>query len=323
MLPIQRKISPYNHYSGNTVKYIILHYTGNRGDTAKNNADYFYGGNRGASAHYFVDPNSIWQVVEDYNGAWHIGNSVHSPTNRNSIGIEMCCQSNGEVSSQTEQNALELTLYLMKKYNVPISNVWTHYECTRGGENKICPNWSSNNWARWKNFKNKLSNGNVVEWEDQELSIPVNVKDYVIDEYYAQKNPDVVKVMGNSHKAFVDHYRQYGKKEGRKANALPDDFDAGQYLINNEDVNAAVNRGETTAAFHYIMWGWKEGRSYKKQPEKEVVKQGVKENKDETGELFYSVVAGSFKNKKEAEKQLDNLNKKGIAGGFLSAFYKK
>ena len=65
------------------------------------------------------------------------------------------------------------------------------------------------------------------------------------------------------------------------------------------------------------------GHLYKKQPEKEVVKQGVKENKDETGELFYRVVAGSFKNKKEAEKQLDNLNKKGIAGGFLSAFYKK
>ena len=59
MLPIQRKISPYNHYDGNNIQYIVIHYTGNKGDTAKNNADYFYGGNRQASAHYFVDDNSI------------------------------------------------------------------------------------------------------------------------------------------------------------------------------------------------------------------------------------------------------------------------
>ena len=67
MLPIQRKISPFNYSSrnGNSVKYIVLHYTGNKGDTARNNIDYFYNGNRGASAHYFVDDNSIWQSVEE------------------------------------------------------------------------------------------------------------------------------------------------------------------------------------------------------------------------------------------------------------------
>ena len=44
MLPIQRKISSFNYSSrnGNSVKYIVLHYTGNKGDTAKNNVDYFY-----------------------------------------------------------------------------------------------------------------------------------------------------------------------------------------------------------------------------------------------------------------------------------------
>ena len=36
MLPIQRKISSYNYSTrnGNSVKYIVLHYTGNKGDTA-------------------------------------------------------------------------------------------------------------------------------------------------------------------------------------------------------------------------------------------------------------------------------------------------
>ena len=72
MLPIQRKISAYNHYKGNNIKYIVIHYVGATG-TAKNNADYFYGGDRQASAHYFVDDGSIWQSVEDFNGGWHVG----------------------------------------------------------------------------------------------------------------------------------------------------------------------------------------------------------------------------------------------------------
>lgn len=162
MLNINKKISSYNHYNNNTPKYIVLHYTGNKGDTAKNNVDYFFGGNRGASAHYFVDDNSIWQSVEDYNGAWHVGNTKTQVNNRNSIGIEMCCNSSGIVSEQTEANAIELTKYLMDKYNVPISNVTTHAEVTKYG--KICPNWSANNWSRWNDFKNKLSYPYKLGW---------------------------------------------------------------------------------------------------------------------------------------------------------------
>ena len=71
MLPIQRKISAYNHYKGNNIKYIVIHYVGATG-TAKNNVDYFYGGDRQASAHYFVDSTSIWQVVREKDIAWHI-----------------------------------------------------------------------------------------------------------------------------------------------------------------------------------------------------------------------------------------------------------
>ena len=38
------------------VKYIVIHYTGNSNDTAKNNADYYATGNtRLAGAHFFVD----------------------------------------------------------------------------------------------------------------------------------------------------------------------------------------------------------------------------------------------------------------------------
>ena len=153
MLPITRMISKYNHYETNVVKYIIIHYTGNNTDSAKNNAIYFNGGNRNASAHYFVDDVSIYQVVEDNKGAWHIGNSKTAPNNQNSLGVEMCCK-NGVVTEKTEENTLQLVKYLMKKYNVPIANVRTHAEVTNYG--KTCPNWSANSWQRWKNFKSKL-----------------------------------------------------------------------------------------------------------------------------------------------------------------------
>lgn len=48
------------HYS--RIKYIVVHYTGNNGDTAYSNTNYFRS-YRGASAHYFVDDKSIWQSV--------------------------------------------------------------------------------------------------------------------------------------------------------------------------------------------------------------------------------------------------------------------
>lgn len=155
MLDIKRKISPYNHYEGNNIKYIVIHYTGNINDTAKNNADYFFGGNRNASAHYFVDDNEIYQVVEDYNGAWHCGdgNNKYGINNRNSIAIEMCGTDNGRISEKTVENTLELTKYLMKKYNIDVDNVCRHKDAS----GKDCPSaFHDNNWARWWNFKNRL-----------------------------------------------------------------------------------------------------------------------------------------------------------------------
>lgn len=153
MLPIIRQISKYNHYDYNNPQYVIIHYVG-ANSSAKNNADYFCGGDRQASAHYFVDDTSIYQVVEDNKGAWHIGNTVTAPNNWNSIGIEMCLV-DGQVTSKTEENTVELTKVLMDKYNIGIENVRTHAEVTNYG--KTCPNWSANNWDRWRKFKSKLN----------------------------------------------------------------------------------------------------------------------------------------------------------------------
>ena len=178
MLPITRMISKYNHYKGNEPKYIVIHYTGNKKDSALNNAKYFNGGNRNASAHYFVDDTSIYQVVEDYNGAWHVGNTKTEVNNRNSIGIEMCCSGNYQVSAKTEANTIELVKYLMKKYNIPVANVRTHAEVTKYG--KTCPNWNANGWQRWKTFKTKLTQtesvGKTVNYQVRITVSSLNVR---------------------------------------------------------------------------------------------------------------------------------------------------
>lgn len=147
----------YSSRNGNTIKYIVLHYTGNKGDTAKNNAIYFGGGNRNASAHYFVDDNEIVQVVEEHNASWAVGDGKgqYGITNSNSLSIEMCCNSSGQVSEKTENKTIELVKSLMNKYNISIANVVRHYDASR----KTCPNWSANNWSRWHNFKAKLQGG--------------------------------------------------------------------------------------------------------------------------------------------------------------------
>ena len=158
MLAIQKYTNTINCYlNANTPKYIVVHYVGAQSSTALNNCKYFAGGDRGASAHYFVDDNSIYQCIEDKHGAWHVGNTRTEVNNKNSIGIEMCCMgANLGVTEKTEANTLDLVKYLMNKYNIPASNVRTHYQVS--GNSKVCPNWSANNWARWTNFKNKLTN---------------------------------------------------------------------------------------------------------------------------------------------------------------------
>ena len=155
MVQIIKKISPYNHSSGNNVQYIVIHSTGNTNDTAKNNADYFYRADRQASAHYFVDDNYIYQVVEESNAAWHCGDGGmrYGIGNHNSIGIEMCGTANGHISDKTINNTIELVKALQRRYGLSNDRVVRHYDASR----KNCPSqFSPNNWARWTDFKKRL-----------------------------------------------------------------------------------------------------------------------------------------------------------------------
>lgn len=148
------------------IKYIVVHYTANNGDSAWGNTNYFKSTYRGASAHYFVDENSIWRCVQDKDISWHCGGGLQGSNghtyykkclNSNSIGIEMCSRkySNGQYyfKEQTISNCIQLVKYLMDKYNIPVNNVIRHYDVT----GKICPEPFVRNANDWNNFKNNLT----------------------------------------------------------------------------------------------------------------------------------------------------------------------
>ena len=140
---------PSNYYSGrggNPIKYIVVHYTANDGDTDEGNAHYFQGAGRRASAHYFVDEDSVTQSVRDTDGAWHCGGpleSSHHPLhnicmNRNSLGVEMCSDKVGGkyvITAQTVDRTVELVRWLMAKYGIDVDHVVRHYDVT----GKECP----------------------------------------------------------------------------------------------------------------------------------------------------------------------------------------
>ena len=158
---------PSNYYSGrgsNSIKYIVMHYTANDGDTDEGNAHYFQGAGRRASAHYFVAEDSVTQSVRDNDAAWHCGGdleSSHHPLrgicmNRNSLGVEMCSDIVGgkyTITPQTVDRAVELVKYLMAQYGIDVDHVVRHYDVT----GKLCPEPWVRDESLWRKFKARLT----------------------------------------------------------------------------------------------------------------------------------------------------------------------
>ncbi|WP_071131381.1 N-acetylmuramoyl-L-alanine amidase [Enterococcus timonensis] len=244
MLPIQKRISAYNFNNSNSVKYIVVHDVGAQ-STAKNNVDYFFGGNRNASAHYFVDDSSIWQSVEESHGAWHCGDGhgKYGITNSNSIGIEMCLPS-GAVTEKTEANTLELVKHLQSKYGVDNAHVVRHYDASR----KNCPAQFNldGKWTRWNAFKAKLAGTPSKPAADVPApSKPAAGGGYVVKAWNKKQVVDIdvlnVRTTATSQSTLV---RQL--KKGQT-------FTATRIITNGEQV------GQYKSWFEADGWGWVSG----------------------------------------------------------------
>lgn len=145
MVPIKTQLAHRSNYGGKRtqkIEWIVMHYTANDGDSDESNGRYFQQAlNPVASAHYFVDDDSITRSVPDDFVAYHCGAQTYRHPycrNANSIGVELCdAKRDGRVmaTDKTIANAAELVYQLCKQYNIPYDHIIRHYDVT----GKLCP----------------------------------------------------------------------------------------------------------------------------------------------------------------------------------------
>lgn len=142
------------------IRYLVIHYTAGRNDTAENNGIYFSRNNVGASAHYFVDENEVVQSVPDKMIAWHCGANKYyhaNCRNSNSLGVEICTKQGKDGIYYFDTNAMDraavLSWYLMERYQIPLDHVVRHYDVTH----KNCPApMVGDGGTLWKLFKERI-----------------------------------------------------------------------------------------------------------------------------------------------------------------------
>ena len=162
-----KSISYGNKRPLSNIKYIVIHYTGNKGDTAQNNLDYFANGNtRQAGAHFFVDKKgNVGKSIAMNRTAWAVGGDHRSGrkgeaayfgkcTNANSVSIELC-----DMCSKTNWEQMYATRKLVKYIQSKCPNAKTiirHWDVN----GKDCPApFTGNGNEKWTEFKRFITVG--------------------------------------------------------------------------------------------------------------------------------------------------------------------
>ena len=161
------------------IKYLAIHFTAgssSKAGSAKSVKHVFE--QRKASADFCVDDRDMVQFNPDLHNyyCWAVGdgNGKYGVTNKNSISIEICSSLKKGTSAAVPnhsgwyftdaalENAVKLSKYLMKKYNIPIDRVIRHYDASR----KSCPGlvgWNDGTLYKEDGSKTKEKN-NSNEW---------------------------------------------------------------------------------------------------------------------------------------------------------------
>lgn len=136
------------------VKNIFIHYTANPGTTALQNRSYFESlgetHERSASAHFIIGcEGEIVQCIPTKEIAYAV-----MKRNYDSLSIECCyVREDGKFTDETYRSLIELTAWLLHKYELAPEDVLRHYD--EGG--KICPKYYVENEDAWEQFIEDLS----------------------------------------------------------------------------------------------------------------------------------------------------------------------
>lgn len=148
------------------IKYIVLHYTGNSGDTAADNGKFFQrehrGSRNGVGAHFFVGAKGkIVKSIPMNRVAWAVGGLVSQKngagsyygkcTNANSISIELCSANNGYTDKQAE--AVQWLIGYIQKRCPNALKVIRHWDVN----GKVCPApMAGKNNTMWNRFRKAI-----------------------------------------------------------------------------------------------------------------------------------------------------------------------
>lgn len=162
-----KKISYGEKRNLKNVYYIVFHYTGNKGDTAKNNANYFATSNtRAAGAHFFMDKQGeIWRSIPMNRVAYAVGGNQKTGkkgeaeyygkcTNKNSVSIELCDCIN-DVNWTQMVMARKLAKYIQKKCP-NAKTIIRHWDVN--GKDCPMPMTGADN-AKWRHLHNYITRG--------------------------------------------------------------------------------------------------------------------------------------------------------------------
>jgi N-acetylmuramoyl-L-alanine amidase CwlA len=143
---------------------IVVHNTANDA-SARNEIAYMTNNDYETSFHYAVDDKEIVQGIEENRNGWHASDG-NGKGNREGIAIEICySKSGGDRFIKAEQNAVDLIVDILKRYDWGIDKVTKHQDYT----NKYCPHRTLD--MGWNRFLNMIK----AKLEDKPTSNEVNV----------------------------------------------------------------------------------------------------------------------------------------------------
>ena len=143
------------------IKNIVIHWIGNAGTTAENNAKYFDGLKVGkknstgdyiyASSHYIIGNDGVVvRCMPESEVAYHA-----SKANSYSIGVEVCHPDwTGKPTQKAYESLVNLLVELCKRYKLePTQAIIRHYDVT----GKICPKYYVENKEAFEQLKKDVA----------------------------------------------------------------------------------------------------------------------------------------------------------------------
>ena len=141
---------------------LILHYIGNPGTSARQNASYFAHVNSQTSVHYIVDDTEIIEIIPPDQKSYGTSDREH---NERGIQIEMCHpDASGRIEAAVLEKVVWLCRELMKRYG--ITKIIRHYDVT----GKRCPLWYVEHPEEWETLKRRILGGDRMEEFEKRLA---------------------------------------------------------------------------------------------------------------------------------------------------------